>query len=368
MNRAQKAALVIGVGAIALMGIFPPWNLTFDYHSEGGRGSHSAKPAGYAPIYHPPKPPEAVYPVYTVSVDLSRLLIQWAIVAAVTGGLILILRSNTGDTSKNGPAKTNGNDPACQKRPEPAAAPAYPPIWSQVHTLPAGKAPLKPTSESERWPWSRVARWMYNWRSWLAVWSVFGGVSVLSDLGNLRVHFEHISGCTDMLPWVALIFVLRLGMVAGLVYAYATMFSNPCRAGQVLTAVLGVAIAGLGMVTIGRYASPDAYWTRGAQMQCWVMLAFGLVMIGFAQPLFRLRFAHLACLLNSLHRQGVPYSYMPRYDGGQYRGGCEAGSREPCERLSLWKLYRQVVIGKVILPEEADYYVHNGAGRRQGAR
>jgi hypothetical protein len=104
MSRLQKTVLGIGVVAIALMGLFPPWNLTFDYHTEGegGRAFHSTNSAGYALIYEPPKPPAAIWPVYTVSIDVSRLLIQWAIAAVITGGLILIFRSNTGSVSKNG--------------------------------------------------------------------------------------------------------------------------------------------------------------------------------------------------------------------------------------------------------------------------
>lgn len=96
MNPAQKAALGIGIVAIALMGVFPPWSLTVVVDT-----IHSTTPAGYAPIYEPPKPPES--PVYTVSIDVTRLLVEWAITAALTGGLVLILRSNTRNASKNGP-------------------------------------------------------------------------------------------------------------------------------------------------------------------------------------------------------------------------------------------------------------------------
>jgi hypothetical protein len=122
MNGLQKAVLGIGVAAIALMGIFPPWSFTYDQHRGGGNFAHSTKPAGYAPIYEPPKSPaydrnESYF--YTVSIDVPRLLIQWAIAAVITGGLILIFRSNTGDANNNGPTETNGNDPArpsCQTR------------------------------------------------------------------------------------------------------------------------------------------------------------------------------------------------------------------------------------------------------------
>jgi hypothetical protein len=164
MNMAQKAVLGIGVAAIALMGIFPPWSYTYILTGV----VHSTRPAGYAPIYRPPIPYRAMVsppaqaqtgdifdrispqqpappkqtepdPLYTTSIDVSRLLVQWAIAAAVTGGLVLILRSNAGNASTNGPAKTNRNDPALQNRPESAAGPAYPPIWSQGHTLPDPK-------------------------------------------------------------------------------------------------------------------------------------------------------------------------------------------------------------------------------------
>ena len=226
MNTAQKAALGIGVAAIAFMGVFPPWNLIFDYHSGSG-GAHSTRPVGYALIYEPPirykataltpapaqpsaysdlralppgyevvsipqqpapsrppEPPPEPDPLYTTSIDVTRLLIQWTIVAAVTGGLVLILRNNTGDKSTNGQAGTGRNEPAIacgqiaqsripaqdsassvpapdgfarlresmrsgpviagktagvatQEQPESARVSDYPPIWSQAHTLPA---------------------------------------------------------------------------------------------------------------------------------------------------------------------------------------------------------------------------------------
>lgn len=63
MNRTQLKVLWVGIGIIVLMGLFPP-------------GTHG----GYDLILE------------ARSVSLGRLIIEWAIVVAVTGGLIYSLK------------------------------------------------------------------------------------------------------------------------------------------------------------------------------------------------------------------------------------------------------------------------------------
>jgi hypothetical protein len=62
--------------------LFPPWQYTYDLN--GQHGSHSRKPAGYSPIFLPPAP-ENEGVSYGVQIDSSRLIIEWAALAAVTG-------------------------------------------------------------------------------------------------------------------------------------------------------------------------------------------------------------------------------------------------------------------------------------------
>ena len=171
------------------------------HESGDGLAPGSRHPAPSAP----PKPD----PRYTTSIDVSRLLIQWAIAAAVTGGFVLILRSNARNTSTNEPGGTGRNEPgksvtqnkrigilaqwsvgsmptpnafeqcresrevgptiyvppekaitantvavASQKQPESAAAPAYPPIWSQAHTLP--QRPSTTFADRKRLAWPAI--------------------------------------------------------------------------------------------------------------------------------------------------------------------------------------------------------------------
>jgi len=80
----KQIRILIVAGAIFVgMGLFPPWTHTFNAES-----GHHEKPAGYALIVAPPKP-EFHKAFFGVRLDISRLLIQWVVLFAATGGLIL---------------------------------------------------------------------------------------------------------------------------------------------------------------------------------------------------------------------------------------------------------------------------------------
>jgi hypothetical protein len=83
----KQIRILIAAGVIFIaMGTFPPWTYTLDLESV-----HREKPAGYALIVSPP-PPEKDAPAYGVQIDFSRLLIQWLILVAATGGLFLVTK------------------------------------------------------------------------------------------------------------------------------------------------------------------------------------------------------------------------------------------------------------------------------------
>ncbi len=86
MNRKQKICLWLGIVAIVIIGIFSPW-----LYTTTGNGLNSKKNAGYSCILFPP-PPKGVGLRYGISLDVSRLCVQWVIVAVVTGGLIVTLK------------------------------------------------------------------------------------------------------------------------------------------------------------------------------------------------------------------------------------------------------------------------------------
>ncbi len=75
MNKKQLISLWIGIIAIVLMGLYPPWMMT------GGGSILGFGKWGYSFIMNPPH--EAC------RIDTSRLGVQWAMVAAVTGGLVV---------------------------------------------------------------------------------------------------------------------------------------------------------------------------------------------------------------------------------------------------------------------------------------
>ena len=74
-----------GIGVVVVaMGLFPPW-LAFSTSASRGvdiTGYPAVYAKGYSPLFLPPEGPG-------VFVDLSRLLVQWVIVAAVTLGLVV---------------------------------------------------------------------------------------------------------------------------------------------------------------------------------------------------------------------------------------------------------------------------------------
>lgn len=78
MDSPRKKLLCVGLAVIILMGIFPPWVSVL----HGGR-VHIEKPAGYAFVF---SSPTTAGPRYGVRIDLTRLFLQWVIVAFVVGG------------------------------------------------------------------------------------------------------------------------------------------------------------------------------------------------------------------------------------------------------------------------------------------
>jgi hypothetical protein len=103
MNKRQLIALWVGIGVLAVMGVFPPWVRSF---SGAGPRLPCETAAIYAPIFWPPASRKGAVdswdcdtgsvPSFGVRVDTTRLLVQWFLVGMVTGGLILSLRTRTG--------------------------------------------------------------------------------------------------------------------------------------------------------------------------------------------------------------------------------------------------------------------------------
>jgi hypothetical protein len=75
MNPKQRLAVILGVSAIALTGLVPPW------HHLDGR-SFVSHP--YRPIWLPPRP--------DASIDPTRLLIVWVVIALIAGSAYVMLK------------------------------------------------------------------------------------------------------------------------------------------------------------------------------------------------------------------------------------------------------------------------------------
>jgi hypothetical protein len=84
----RRKTLGVGFALFVLMGLFPPWEYTFNAEWQGVPIA-SSRPAGYALIFLPPKPLGSSY-VHGVRLDFGRLLVQWVLVAGVTGVVLAI--------------------------------------------------------------------------------------------------------------------------------------------------------------------------------------------------------------------------------------------------------------------------------------
>lgn len=75
MAKAQRLILVLGVAVFLVMGVYPPWE--FGYPK-----GYPSEPTGYGPIW---SPPDAKSGRFHARIDIDRLFVQWAMVAAATG-------------------------------------------------------------------------------------------------------------------------------------------------------------------------------------------------------------------------------------------------------------------------------------------
>ena len=78
LNDRQRIIVVGGVILFVLMGLLPPWTQTWSH-----RSSYNVSPLGYGLIVSPPVL-EHSQEFSGVRIDLSRLIVQWLILTAVT--------------------------------------------------------------------------------------------------------------------------------------------------------------------------------------------------------------------------------------------------------------------------------------------
>src|SRR5215207_2477989 len=90
-DRAMRA-LWVGIAIIVLMGLFPPWIESRTSSSSNPMTGYTAfYSRGYSFFFTPPTESFAAF------IDLSRLVVQWGIVAAITVGVVMALnRTPTG--------------------------------------------------------------------------------------------------------------------------------------------------------------------------------------------------------------------------------------------------------------------------------
>ncbi len=93
MNKKQKVAFLVGIGIMVLMGLIPPW---YYYLPPWADASFFVRfPGYYGWIFSRPAGPGT-------HVDITRLFIQWAVVAIATAGIMWVLKDDNGRSQKGG--------------------------------------------------------------------------------------------------------------------------------------------------------------------------------------------------------------------------------------------------------------------------
>ncbi len=88
LNWKQTVALWVGIGICVVMGLIPPWKITF--HAQRYTVE---RPVGYGFLLLPPCEGRGTC---NVGLDFSRLLLQWMLVGLVVGGLVLTWKERKG--------------------------------------------------------------------------------------------------------------------------------------------------------------------------------------------------------------------------------------------------------------------------------
>lgn len=104
INPNQRKPLQVGIAVAVLMGIFPPWTDSFLLDSGTQGRVQSQGSAGYAFILAPPK---AEF-LHSITIDITRLLVQWVVVALAVGFGTLCLGEPIQKGSRIGLAAEHG--------------------------------------------------------------------------------------------------------------------------------------------------------------------------------------------------------------------------------------------------------------------
>jgi hypothetical protein len=138
MSRGLRFAFWSVLITAILMGSYPPWKYTSDL-KVGIVAARSERPAGYAFIADPPEPAHNQIPIDQygtmgagVSIDGSRLIVQYALLATITGGLFFALKHRLlplhfligQKPGKPASPETPQAPPDSEKRPKPPTATA----------------------------------------------------------------------------------------------------------------------------------------------------------------------------------------------------------------------------------------------------
>lgn len=80
MNRTARILLIVGLTAIGLSGLFPPWAYTYQ---RANANMESTSPAGRSLLFFPPSSSRGGYQGRRI--DYGRLGLEWVVIGVLTG-------------------------------------------------------------------------------------------------------------------------------------------------------------------------------------------------------------------------------------------------------------------------------------------
>jgi len=229
---------------------------------------------------------------------------------------------------------------------------------SDVSSSPAtapGRSP-RPTGDlSQRWPWRRVAKWLYNWRLLVSVWLIMSLLACLPRAVTIVNSGPMLEAWPS--PARGVMVVTALAILAGSIYCYGRIVvlfgRDPYLAGNWLNWVLIAEIILLGLLLV--LSMSDVRYAVEFPLH---EAASRVALLLLARPLLNSRFAEFSQLFQALSFTGVPRSFIVRqpFVGRRREPPFDARMpyivtpNEPMDRMGSNRLLRGIAVGSVIVP------------------
>lgn len=392
----EKIILLSAMGVAVLMILFPPWSVRQRQHTVAFGPEQAGR---YAFIASPPNASTGSgWATTTATLDLTRLMLQFVALGFVTGGTIIVLRTTwrkkltekqhrlpTGSTaSTNSVGADNVQSIAATSVTADAdvtrviavaeaaehreADTAQIPAINNIAITPATETPdhgfASATTSAvdemaRRWPWSRVAKWSYNWYLLFWVWTVFGLFWTWGQWDQCQRAKDSGVKFSDI-AWMLIVVELiwNLASISTVFIAQMKMRQRIDVAAKIVAWLLVINW----FVCIADSIAAEAVLPKGSQTSIGSgIIAYSIrcaILLPLLLPLRNRRFVAFSNILAVWMRDGLPEELA-----AQARGSLRLKRNgAPVRPHIVWrKLLRAITYEEVTLPEEADVSLRKSA-------